>query len=67
MQAPTKTMKTHYNSSNTQSILLDKQKDALLVILSDYIEKTTDKPNTLVKLKNLDPSINFAAKPCSNC
>jgi hypothetical protein len=67
MQAPTKTMKTHYNSSNTQSILLDKQKDALLVILTDYIEKTTDKPNTLVKLKNLDPSIKSIAKPCSNC
>lgn len=67
MQAPTKTPKTHYSPSNTQSILLEKQKDALLVILTEYIEQTTDKTETLLKLSNLDPSIKLSSKTCSNC
>jgi hypothetical protein len=67
MQAPTKTPKTHYSPANTQSILLERQKDALLVILAEYIEKTTDKSETLLKLSNLDPSIKLSSKTCSNC
>jgi hypothetical protein len=68
MQPPTKGyFKTHYNSSNTQSILLEKQKDALLVILTDYIEKTADKTATLESLSKLDPSLNIITQPCSKC
>lgn len=67
MQAPSKTtVKTHYNPTNVQSVLLEKQKNALLVVLTDYIEKTTDKATTLANLGKLN-SITTPIKPCSNC
>ena len=59
-------MKTHYNPTNIQSILLEKQKNALLVALTDYIEKTTDKETTLINLGKLT-TITTPIKPCSNC
>ena len=68
MQPPTREyFKTHYNYSNTQSILLEKKKDELLVILTDYIEKTADKAATLESLSKLDPSVNTIRHPCSKC
>jgi hypothetical protein len=62
-------MKTHYSAANTQTILLEKQKNDLLVILTEYIDKTIDKDTTLLKLKNLDPTAKTTATTtaCSNC
>ena len=69
MQAPGKgaIFKTHFDISKTQSALLDKQKDTLLAILTDYIDKTADKTTTLEKLQKIQPTVTSISKPCTNC
>ena len=69
MQAPGKgtIFKTHFDISKTQSALLDKQKDTLLAILTDYIDKTADKATTLENLQKIQPTVTSISKPCTNC
>ena len=68
MQVPTNPYnKVLFDPTVCKTAALDKQKNTLLTILTEYITKTTDKTTTITHLSALTPTLTTLAKPCSNC
>ena len=68
MQVPTNSYnKVLFDPTVRKTLELSKQKDTLLTILTEYIQKTTDKQDTLTKLSGLTQTPLSTTKPCTNC
>jgi hypothetical protein len=68
MQVPTNAYtKVLFDPTVRKNLELTKQKDTLLTILTEYIEKTTDKQGTLTKLSGLTKTTVSSTTPCTNC